>query len=94
MEAPEVFRLVLTIAILPWFVALVIRLRDAHDYAFLAFAFYALVLADVATVIERGFGVQVMDVVQHALYATAGVLSVLGVLTVRRRVLARAGRAS
>jgi hypothetical protein len=93
VEAPEVFRLVMTIAILPWFIALVIRLRDARDYAFLAFAFFALCLADVATVIERGFGVQAMDVVQHALFATAGILSVIGVLAVRRRVLARVGRA-
>jgi hypothetical protein len=92
MEAPIVFRFLLTLVVLPWFVVLVIRLRDARHYTLLAFAFYALCLADAATVIERGLGVDWMDIVQHGLYAAAGLMSVIGVLMVRRHVLEGGGR--
>lgn len=92
MEAPIMLRLFLTLAVLPWFVALALRLRDAREYLWFAVAFYALSLAVVATAIERGLDVQMMDTVQHGLYAVAGVSAAAAALLLRRNVLARRRR--
>lgn len=91
MEAPILFRFVVTLAVLPWFMVLAKRVRDAREYIPFAVVFYILCAAELATVIERVLGVEAMDVVQHGLYAAAGIVSAIGVFTVYRAVLERRG---
>ena len=84
LEAPILFRFVVMLVALPWFVVLSRRVRGARDYAAPAVAFYLLCAAEVATVLERVLGLEVMDSVQHALYALAGIMAAVGAYVLLR----------
>jgi hypothetical protein len=88
LQVSEVVNLVLAIFLVPLIVADV-RQADAPSRGAFALGFSVMLLAYAVTIAEGFFLPDVLDVVEHALYATSGICFLAGLL----RVVSRQGRA-
>jgi hypothetical protein len=84
MEAAEIFRLVLVAVTLPFFVMLARRLRPEPGRNMLFAGVAVIYVSFVASVIEDVVAGDLFNMVQHASYGVAGVLGLIGVLSLRR----------
>jgi hypothetical protein len=84
MNAAAVFRIALVLVVLPPMLGMMRKLRDIPGIAWLRWAFLVMCVAYLAAVIEDVWLEPVFNALQHLGIGIAGVLALVGVVTLVR----------
>ena len=97
MNAAEIARLALALVVLPGVVVYYRRLRPVPGRSLLIAALSAIYVSYVLSIIEGPMGSagvgDVVNTLQHLMYAVAGVAALLGMFKIRAAVVATRGAA-